>query len=109
MFPDTLVEETVVRPAGSCPFAKRASHSQPTRLAPIEALVPPARVPSAVYRQTRFCPWAAFTTMGKKTLSLSPMYITPTSAFSGLFAPAGSRQVPVGSPVGSGGPPWVVL
>ena len=34
-------------------------------------------------------------TSGKLWLSLSPTYISPTSAFSGLLGPAGSRHVDV--------------
>ena len=49
------------------------------------------------------------TTNGNDGPSLSPMYMAPKSAFSGLFAPAGSRHVPVGMPLGSAPPLCVDL
>jgi hypothetical protein len=37
------------------------------------------------------------------------MYIWPSSWFSGRLGPAGSRHVDVDVPLGSAGPPWIVL
>jgi hypothetical protein len=56
----------------------------------------------------RVLPCAALTPSLNAEPSLSPMYIWPMRAFSGLLAPAGSRHVPVGE-TGSAGPLWVVL
>ena len=57
----------------------------------------------------RSVPCAALTTNGKYYPSLSPMYISPVSAFSGLFGPLGSRQVLVEMPLGSAPPLSTVL
>src|SRR5947209_1638688 len=48
--PVTGEDESVFTPAGSKPFATRASHSQPIRLLPMDVDVPGACVASGVYR-----------------------------------------------------------
>ncbi len=68
-----------------------------------------AWVSRPVLRQMRSWPWAALTRSGKYPNGFWPMNCTPLSAFSGLLAPAGSRHVPVGMPLGSGPPLWLVL
>src|SRR4051812_9879964 len=85
---------SVLMPAGSCPLPTRASHSQPIRPVPRVVEVPGAWVSRPVFRKTGSWPSEALTTIGYDALSLSPTYISPSSAFSGCPIEV-SRQRPV--------------
>src|SRR5690349_16934796 len=109
MLPLTLDADTAVVPAGSCPLAARASHSQPTSAAPMLIVAPAVCVAAVVKRHTRSLPWAALTRSGNAAPALSPMYWPPASEFSGRLGPLGSRHVEVGEPLGSVTCVWIVL
>src|SRR5262245_33733167 len=109
MSPVAGEEASVTTPGGSWPLDTRASHSQPIRLAPIDIVAPVACVAAVVLRQMRSLPSFALTFSGNQVNAFWPTYWPPSSAFSGWFAPAGSRHVPVGIPLGSAPPLWVDL
>src|SRR4051812_33979904 len=109
MSPVAGEEASVTTPGGSRPLDTRASHSQPTRLAPIDMVAPAVWVATVVLRQMRSLPSAALTFSGNHVNAFWPTYMPPSSAFSGWLAPVGSRQVPVGIPLGSAPPLCVDL
>src|SRR3954454_4183871 len=109
MSPVAGEDASVTTPEGSCPFETRESHSQPTRLEPIDVDVFGAWFSSPVLRQIRSLPSAALTFSGNQVNAFWPTYWPPSSAFSGRLAPAGSRHVPVGIPLGSAPPLCVDL
>ena len=108
--PVTGDAESVLTPAGSQPLPTRASHSQPTRVWPIE-----------VRAAGRLCVEAGVAVDPVRALRrvdderevlrvvVADVHLAASARSPGWFAPAGSRHVPVGMPLGSAPPLWVDL